>query len=78
MPRTNPLSQVLTIAEASHQFKLSIRYLHYLVVHKRLRGRRSNGTWLLDKSSLQQFLKTERKPGPKPRAIRKKTPREFS
>ncbi len=67
MPRADHLVHVLTITEASRQFKLSDGYLRHLLARKSIRGRKANGTWLLDLASLQRFAKTERKRGPKPR-----------
>ncbi len=70
MPRTNPLSQVLTIAEASHRFKLSDGYLRYLLARKLVRGRKASGTWLVDPASITQFVhryRSQSKRGRKPR-----------
>ncbi len=65
MASPDPLSEVLTIKEASQQSKLSDGYLRYLIIRKKIKGRKAGGTWLLDLKSFQKFLKSDRKPGPR-------------
>lgn len=60
------MPNVLTTVEASQRYGLSSGYLRYLMGRGLLKGRRSGVIWLIDEASLKRFLKTERKPGPKP------------
>jgi len=67
---------LITTYEASQKYKLSTGYLRTLLGKKVIKGRHAPFTsrrsvWLLDEISLKQFLKKERRPGPKPK---KKTP----
>ena len=64
------LSQITTTMEASRKYGLSDSYLRRLIAQGKVRGRKTVRTWLVDVPSLLQFLKTERKPGPKPKRSR--------
>jgi len=64
---TSPIHGVLTAPEAARRYRLSHRYIVYLVSRKVVQGRKAGGTWLIDEASLKRYLSTERKPGPKPR-----------
>ncbi len=63
----SPIDAVLTAPEAAKRYKLSHRYIVYLVTRKVVRGRKAEGVWLIDAQSIRQYLSQERKPGPKPR-----------
>jgi len=64
------MPNVLTTVEASQQYGFSTGYLRYLMGRGKLKGRRSGVIWLIEEDSLKLFLKTERKPGPKPKGRR--------
>ena len=62
----------LTTYEASKKYGLSTGYLRYLLGRKSIKGRQAKITskgniWLIEEPSLKAFLKTERRPGPKPK-----------
>lgn len=64
------MPNVLTTTEASQRSGLSVVHLRYLMRHGALKGRRSGLVWLIEQESLERYLKTKRKPGPKPRQKR--------
>jgi excisionase family DNA binding protein len=70
MESASPLRAVLTAPEAAKKYRLSRRYLVYLVSDGLVRGRKAGGTWLLDATSLKGYLAQPRRPGPKPRRQR--------
>ena len=62
---------LITTWEAHKKYKLSTGYLRSLLAAKKITGRKAPITsrryvWLVDEPTLKKFLKTERKPGPKP------------
>jgi len=64
------MPNVLTTVEASQRYGFSSGYLRNLMRRGLLKGRRSGVIWLVDETSLKQFLRTERKRGPKPKTKR--------
>jgi hypothetical protein len=64
------LSQITTTMEASKKYSLSDSYLRRLIAQGKVRGQKTIRTWLVDVPSLLKFLKTERRPGPKPKGSR--------
>ncbi len=61
------MPNVLTTIEASQRYGLTTRHLRHLITHGTIRARRSGLVWLIDEQSLQRYLATDRKPGPKPK-----------
>ncbi len=70
MNKRDCLSQITTTMEAGKKYGLSDSYLRRLIAQGKVRGRKTIRTWLVDIPSLQEFLKTERRPGPKPKRRR--------
>jgi len=61
----------LSTWEASQKYKLSSSYLRKLLAKKALKGKEvpisaKRKIWLINEASLKKFLRTVRKPGPKP------------
>jgi hypothetical protein len=59
----------ISTAEAMKRTGFSRSYITYLLRHKKLEGFRYPGTreWFVYIDSLERFLASPRKPGPKPR-----------
>ena len=60
----------LTAYEASKKYRISTGYIRSLAGKKTIKGRQAKikkniYIWLISEPSLQAYLKTERKPGPK-------------
>jgi len=64
------MPNVLTTVEAGQRYGFSTGYLRYLMGKGILKGRRSGVIWLIEEESLKRFIKTVRKPGPKPKRRR--------
>ena len=71
MKNADCLSQITTTTEAAQKYGLSDSYLRRLIAKGKIRGRKTVRTWLVDIPSLQRFLATERKPGPKSKRTRR-------
>lgn len=59
---------LLSTAEASQLSELSQEHIQWLLRNSRLEGFKAGHDWLVFEDSLQTFLATTRKPGPKPKA----------
>ena len=60
----------ITTFEASEKYGISKGYLRLLLGKGQIKGRQAGinaarAIWLIDEKSLKQFLKKERRPGPK-------------
>jgi hypothetical protein len=60
----------ITTFEASENFGLSTSHLRRLLSNKTIKGRLAKITpksmiWLVEEKSIQNYIKTNRKPGPK-------------
>ena len=60
----------LTISEAAARFPLSSRQIRHLVKTGVVKGQRVGPLWTLDEGSLARYVKSERKPGPRPQRTR--------
>ncbi|HBG62180.1 MAG TPA: DNA-binding protein [Candidatus Omnitrophica bacterium] len=65
------MRMLLTTFEASEKHGVSMSHLRLLMRTGKIKGREANITsnrtvWLIEESSLIKYLKTDRKPGPKP------------
>lgn len=67
MSPKSAVHSILTAPEAAKRFRLSQRHITRLIAQGKIVGRKAGGTWLVDPLSLQRFIATPRKPGPKPK-----------
>jgi len=61
---------LISTYEASQKYTFTTRHLRHLLETEVIKGRRIKMTsmksiWLIEEESLKQYLKMERKPGPK-------------
>lgn len=66
------MKTILTTLEASNKYKVGTRHLRYLLTHELIQGRQAvissrNKIWLIDETSLKEYLSRKRKRGPKPK-----------
>lgn len=54
------LTRVLTVKEAAHLLGVSERRIYQLILEKKLWARRADGTWLIDRSSVEHRIQTKR------------------
>jgi excisionase family DNA binding protein len=59
--------ELITTVEAERRTKLTRNYITLLLREKKLEGYRPSRDWLVYADSLEEFVKTDRKRGPKPR-----------
>lgn len=57
------LQDLLTVAEATKKYGLSGSFLRRLLRQRRIEGRRMGNSWVIVSSSLETYLKSERKKG---------------
>jgi excisionase family DNA binding protein len=60
------LQDLLTVAEATKKYGLSGGFLRRLLRQRRIEGRRMGNSWVIVSSSLDAYLKSERKKGRPP------------
>ena len=57
------LKNLITVQEATARYGLSGVYIRLLAREGRIRGRKMGTTWVIDPSSLEQYMKSARKRG---------------
>lgn len=62
---SNPELNLISLAEAAQQFGLSHSHLRRLVRDKQVWGVKIGRDWVTTQEAVQQYLATERRPGPK-------------
>ena len=62
-----PDEEYITVAEASRRTGLSQRQLTRLLRDGTIRGSKPARDWLVRLSAVREYLKKDRRPGPKPR-----------
>jgi excisionase family DNA binding protein len=62
-----PDEEYITVAQASKLSGLSIRQIQWLLQQGTIEGIKPGRDWLLRASTVMEYLRTERKPGRKPR-----------
>lgn len=52
--------------EAAKRWSVSESYVRKLIKQQRVRAKKVRRDWLVDAASLEQYMQSPRKPGPKP------------
>jgi excisionase family DNA binding protein len=68
MGHTNLFAEALSTTEAAHRFQVSQRYITFLARKGAIAAKKLGRDWLIDEASLNTYLSTPHKPGPKPKA----------
>ena len=61
-------SELITVSEASKLSGYTPQHVRLLIRQGLINGRRSGGIWLVEASSLRNYINNAPKPGPKPEA----------
>jgi len=61
-------SELITVSEASELSGYTPQHVRLLIRQGLINGRRSGGIWLVEASSLRNYINNAPKPGPKPEA----------
>jgi excisionase family DNA binding protein len=61
------LEQFLTTDEAAKLSGLTVGYITRLLRGSKLQGRQIRRVWFVEKASLDRYMASNRKPGPKPK-----------
>ena len=67
------MSNYVTVSEATKRSGLSVEHLRHLCRAGKLEAMQYGITWAIDPESLETYLRTERKTGPKPNSKRRAT-----
>jgi excisionase family DNA binding protein len=62
-----PDEEYITVAQAARRYRLSTRQLRRLLLDGTVSGIKPGHDWLVKPSAVMEYLRTERKPGRKPR-----------
>ena len=65
---------LLSLADAAGRYKISRTHLRRLLRDRVLSGEKFGDIWSVDEASLEAYLRTERKPGPKPGSAAERQP----
>ena len=60
------LEDLITVSEAAKRSGINGSFIRRLLANGRLRGRKIGNSWAIEPTSLEEYLKTDRKPGRKP------------
>lgn len=60
-------AQLISVTEASEFSGLTTSFIRRLLREQRIKGVKVGRNWLTTKEALQDYLKQDRRPGPKPR-----------
>jgi len=66
-----PDEEYITVAQASHLSGLSRRHLTRLLQNGTIEGLKPARDWLVKPSAVREYLRQERKPGPRPKRKQK-------
>ncbi|MGI0493069.1 helix-turn-helix domain-containing protein [Alkalinema pantanalense CENA528] len=61
-------SELITVSEASELSGYTPQHVRLLIRQGLIKARRAGGIWLVEASSLRNYLESAPKPGPKPEA----------
>jgi hypothetical protein len=67
------LADYISTEEASHLSGFHMGYMAVLAATGKVQAKKFAGVWLISKSSLEAYLATERKTGPKPKPRKKRS-----